>query len=117
LLVTNVTFSSFVIFLFFSAKYFFMENLSELSKNPGATFIDVRSPEEFAEERLPAALNIPVEIITHHIYEINGMSSPVILYCRTGVRSAIAYQILKASGIKDVHNGGSMYDLRFEIQH
>ena len=94
-----------------------MANLSELSKNPEATFIDVRSPEEYGEERIPAAVNIPVEIIANHVHEINGMSSPVILYCRSGVRSAMAYQILKASGINDVHNGGSMYDLRFEIQH
>ena len=55
--------------------------------------IDVRTPEEFAEGRLPGALNAPVETF-------DAASIPVeeeretILYCRSGNRSARAAQML-----------------------
>ena len=44
------------------------------------------------------------------------MNAPVLVYCRSGARSGMAASILKQAGLEDVVNGGSVYDLLFELQ-
>jgi phage shock protein E len=93
-----------------------MKTIHELLRDPSTRIIDVRSPGEFASEHLPDALNIPVEIIASRIEEIKAMNAPVLLYCRSGARSGMATSILKQAGMSEVYNGGSVYDLLFELQ-
>ncbi len=77
----------------------------------GAKIVDVRSTEEFGEEHYPNAVNIPVEQIQSRISEVGEKSSPVILYCASGSRSAYAARVLKNSGFTDVVNAGGLYDM------
>jgi len=63
--------------------------------------IDVRSPQEYEEERIPGAVSIPLESLRRRIDEI-PRDSGVILICETGARSYQAALILKAHGFKDV---------------
>ncbi|MFM2284525.1 MAG: hypothetical protein RLZZ543_21 [Bacteroidota bacterium] len=93
-----------------------MHSITQLLTTPGRTLIDVRSPMEFASEQLPGSLNFPVDTISQHVDEIKKMNQPIIVYCRSGARSAMACQILKEAGLSGFHNGGSIYDLQFEIQ-
>ena len=73
----------------------------------GAALIDVRSPAEFQSGHVPGALNIPVSEFAERLGEINT-SKGVILYCRSGIRSARAAAMLRAQGHQDVHNLGSI---------
>ena len=94
----------------------------------GTPVIDVREPQEFAEGHLPGAVNIPRGVLEFQVDghpAVNAKADPhlshrresVILYCRTGGRSALAAEALKRMGfdrplslaggwVRWVENGG-----------
>lgn len=73
----------------------------------GAIIIDVRTPNEFDQGRVPDSINIPVDRIAANTIRIKEMKRPVICCCASGERSSQAVKMLKAKGLKDVYNGGS----------
>ncbi len=73
----------------------------------GAIIIDVRTVNEYDQGRVPESINIPLNLIPQNIERIKGMERSVVLCCASGNRSGQAARVLKANGIKDVHNGGS----------
>lgn len=83
----------------------------QLLKNPAASIVDVRTNEEFNESHYPGAKHIPLDQVEQRINEFKEMSTPVILYCRSGNRSGKAMEILKLNGITDVYNGGGLNDM------
>ncbi len=77
-----------------------------------ATIIDVRTPEEYAGEHFKNAINIPLDQVQQRIDEFKEMPKPIIAYCRSGNRSAVAVSILKQHGIADALNGGGLDELK-----
>jgi len=77
-----------------------------------ATIVDVRTPEEYADEHFPNAINIPLDQVAQRINEFKEMPKPIVAYCRSGNRSGIAVSILKQNGINDAINGGGLDDLK-----
>ena len=75
------------------------------------TVVDVRSPQEFAGEHFPNAINIPLEQVSQKVNEFKEMPKPIVAYCRSGNRSGMAVSMLKQAGITDVINGGGLDDL------
>jgi rhodanese-related sulfurtransferase len=73
----------------------------------GAVVIDVRTPNEFDQGKVPDSINIPVDRINANVERIRAMKRPVILVCSSGNRSGTALRVLKERGVKDVYNGGS----------
>ncbi|MEH6472855.1 MAG: rhodanese-like domain-containing protein [Halopseudomonas sp.] len=75
----------------------------------GSLIIDVRTTEEYAASHLPNALHIPYQQIEKQfaLLEIRK-DRPVVLYCRSGNRSGIAYSILQDAGYTALHNGGGI---------
>jgi len=71
--------------------------------------IDVRTPEEFASGHIAGAINIPVEEIGARLDEI-PRDVPVVLYCRSGNRSAQAARILDGGGFEQVYDLGGIID-------
>src|SRR6188508_427138 len=74
----------------------------------GARLLDVRSPEEYAGGHLPGAVNIPVQELDRRMAEVGPRDGEVILYCRSGSRSARATELLRRHGFSRVHNLGPM---------
>ncbi len=74
----------------------------------GAALIDVRSPEEYAAGHIEGAKNIPVDEIGDRAAEVGDVHGPVVVYCRSGIRSARAKSTLEAAGFHHVHNLGGM---------
>jgi rhodanese-related sulfurtransferase len=74
----------------------------------GARLLDVRSPEEYAGGHLPGAVNIPVQQLDHRLAEVGPRDGELIVYCRSGHRSARATEILRQNGFTKVHNLGPM---------
>ncbi len=74
----------------------------------GARLIDVRSPGEFSSGHIERARNIPVGEIADRVDEIGNKDEPVVVYCRSGMRSAKAKSTLEAAGFTQVHNLGGM---------
>lgn len=71
-----------------------------------AIIIDVRSPKEFADNSNPASINIPLAELETKISDIDKEQT-VVVCCASGRRSAIAVEILKKHGFKNVINAGS----------
>lgn len=79
--------------------------------------IDVRTPEEFAAGHLEGALNIDHSVIDKRIGMTGvGKEDEVILYCRSGRRSAIALNSLKGMGYKKLLDYGGIEDARKKLQ-
>ncbi len=75
----------------------------------GAQLIDVRTPSEFKQGSAPGAKNVPVCLLKAEMRRFD-LKKPVIVYCRTGGRSAAAEQLLQRIGFQQVHNAGVMYN-------
>jgi rhodanese-related sulfurtransferase len=71
--------------------------------------LDVRTPQEFAGGHLANAVNIPVEELEARLSEI-PMGQPVVVYCRSGNRSADAASILNRAGYTQVLDLGGIID-------
>lgn len=70
------------------------------------TLIDVREKTELIKEgEISGAIHIPLREIENKIEKINKMTKPLILFCRSGSRSARAIKFLENLGIKDLYNG------------
>ena len=69
--------------------------------------IDVRTTEEFASGHIQGAVNIPVEELPQRLGEV-PQESPIVVYCRTGNRSAMAAQILVNAGYGPVFDLGGI---------
>ena len=80
------------------------------------TVVDVRSPQEFAGEHFPGAINIPLDQVPQKVDEIKEMPKPIIAYCRSGNRSGMAVTMLKQAGITDAVNGGGLDDLLQQVK-
>lgn len=74
----------------------------------GARLVDVRTPEEFAVEHIPGAVNIPVQDLDRRMGELEPKDQPVVVYCQSGNRSGRAAKLLKDAGYAAVHDLGPM---------
>jgi phage shock protein E len=74
----------------------------------GALLVDVRSPAEFAAGHIEGARNVPVGEVGQRARELGPTHRPVIVYCASGTRSAIAKRALVRAGFARVYNLGSM---------
>jgi adenylyltransferase/sulfurtransferase len=61
--------------------------------------VDVREPAEWEIVRIPGATLIPKGDIPAHLSEL-PQDKPIVLYCKSGVRSAEALATLKGAGFK-----------------
>lgn len=66
----------------------------------GALVLDVRTREEFASGHVLGAVNIPVQELAARIVEVGDRSRRVVVYCRSGGRSASAAGILEKAGYR-----------------
>lgn len=75
----------------------------------GAPLIDVRTPEEFEAGHVEGAINIPVDQVGNRLSEIKdlvaGKNNTLVIYCRSGNRSAQAARTLRAAGLEVVDFG------------
>ena len=67
----------------------------------GATVIDVREESEFAEGHIAGAINIPVRTLGQNLDQI-PTDGPVIIYCASGHRAAMATAALHVMGFDNV---------------
>lgn len=98
--------------------WLFLNRPSKADKNEvksmiekGSLIVDVRSPGEFATGAYPGAINIPVDQVQSRINEFGDKNRPIVVYCQSGGRSAMAQQMLRSAGYKNVVNGGGLRDM------
>jgi hydroxyacylglutathione hydrolase len=70
--------------------------------------VDVRGATEYAAGHLKGVPNIPLGYLTEHLAEL-PTSTPLVLHCQGGGRSAIAASVLSARGFTNVINMSGGY--------
>lgn len=86
--------------------YSYTDQKLEAAVAEGAMLVDVRTPGEFASGSVRGAINIPYDQVTRNLNQFEGKSA-IIVFCRSGARSAQAKNILERNGIKNVINGST----------
>ena len=66
-------------------------------KDASLYVLDVRAPEEYAAGHVPGAVNIPHDQVASRLAEV-PKDKDVVLYCRSGRRSALASEVLAGNG-------------------
>jgi len=88
----------------------------ELIAGGKAIVLDVRTPEEYGEDHIATAKNVPVDELDKRLAEVDKLvkdkAQPIVVYCAAGKRAARAKQTLEAAGYTNVVNGGGLNDLR-----
>jgi len=69
---------------------------------PGVTFLDCREPMEYNLGRIPGAVFIPLGAIEQKVEAAIPHERKVVVYCRSGNRSALAADMMQQMGYKDV---------------
>ena len=81
----------------------------ELMDEEKAVLIDVRTVQEYSDGHLEGSVNIGVESINTMIETmVKDKNTHIIVYCRSGNRSATAAQTLINLGYKNVYDLGAM---------
>jgi sulfur-carrier protein adenylyltransferase/sulfurtransferase len=85
-----------------------LKEMLDAGKDP--YLVDVREPVEFEIVKIPGGVLIPKDrILSGEALAELPQDKPLVLYCRTGVRSAEALAAVKAAGFKDaVHVQGGV---------
>lgn len=79
------------------------EEAMDIYKREDAIIIDVRTPEEYKENHIEGAINIPMYEVDNLKNEIFDKDAVILLYCKTGKRSKIVKEILMQNGYRNVY--------------
>lgn len=72
-----------------------------IEERPGMVILDVRNPSEFDDGHIEDAINIPVDYLAGRLDELSK-DNELLVYCRTGNRSARAVGILDDNGFTKI---------------
>jgi phage shock protein E len=89
-------------------------NYAELIKQ-GAVILDVRSKDEFASGHIIGSINISVDQLANNLTKLKDKNKPIITCCASGMRSAMAKNVLKSNGYSQVYNGGGWSSLQGKL--
>lgn len=65
--------------------------------------LDVRSQQEYQQSHIKGAINISYDLLETKIELLKDYKNkPIVVYCRTGRRAQVAYQILQKEGFKQL---------------
>ncbi len=79
--------------------------------------IDVREEDEYAQGHIAGALLVPYgEIADRADSELVDKDQTILVYCRSGRRSAIAAQTLAELGYTDVKDFGGIIDWPYDVE-
>ncbi len=91
------------------------EGKALLEDTPGMMLVDVRGADEYEAGHIPGAILIPNESIgDQEPAELPDHDAPIIVYCRTGVRSAEAAKKLADLGYTAVYDMGGIQSWPYE---
>ncbi|MAJ27681.1 MAG: hypothetical protein CME52_07595 [Halieaceae bacterium] len=94
------------------------DDLVEIQQGLGSPIIvDVRSEGEYASGAIDGALNHPLQGLPGTLLDMGvELDEEVIVYCRSGRRSAQAKTLLKEAGFQLVFDGGPMTQLERALE-
>lgn len=73
--------------------------LEQIEAQTAPVILDVRSAREYSEGHIPGAINIEFRQLPKRLSEIpTTKGQPIVIYCETGVRAAVANATLQNAG-------------------
>jgi phage shock protein E len=99
-------FLSLIAYLFWRGTVVAM--IARQSVSMGARLVDAGTAEEFDLAHVSGSVNIPAEDIARRQGEIGPRGQEVVIYARSGYRSAWAAHVLRSIGYRSVVNVGPM---------
>ena len=78
-------------------------NLAERVKDNNLKLLDVREPHELEISAIPNAINIPLGSLASRLSELDS-ADEMVVFCKTGGRSARALELLVTAGFKKIKN-------------
>ena len=91
------------------------EAKARMDENPDLILLDVRTQEEYDEEHIPRAVCLPNEMIAADMPFPFAKDTELLLYCRSGHRSAEAAEKLRDLGFSNVFDFGGILDWPYDI--
>jgi rhodanese-related sulfurtransferase len=89
------------------------EAVTLINKDTNITLLDVRSIDEFKAGHLRSATLIPLDKLKANLNKLSASKgNPILVYCRSGMRSVAAARILEANGFKPVNIKGGIIGLK-----
>jgi rhodanese-related sulfurtransferase len=89
-------------------RIFYWNELSAITADD--LLIDVRTAEEFENEKIPNAINIPIDEFRDRLGEL-PKNKRIYIYCEAGLRGYLAQRILLQNGYDQVQNLSGGYQL------
>lgn len=77
--------------------------------------VDVRTPAEYEAGHIPTAINIPYQNVATDLPENSG-DRVIVVYCRSGRRSGIAFEALRSKGYERLVDFGGIVRWRGELE-
>ena len=90
------------------------EAKQRMDENSEAVVLDVRTQEEFDQGHIPGAVCLPNEFIAADMPFPFTKDTELLLYCRSGRRSAEAAKKLRDMGFSNVYDFGGSIDWPYE---
>lgn len=89
---------------------------ADLEAGKDFVLLDVRTKEEFREGHIEGAVNIPLPKLAYEIEdEVPEKDQIIVLYCRSGVRTLTAAEILKDLEYTKVYDMGGIMSWPYEV--
>jgi len=86
--------------------------------NQNVVIVDVRTPAEFSSGHIPGAISLELNEIRYMVnFVILDVNQTILVYCRSGVRSAEASAILAEMGYRNVYDFGGILSWTGDIQY
>lgn len=77
--------------------------------------IDVRTKEEYEEMHIDGAILVPLDVVDREIEKVAQKDEILLVYCRSGVRSKQASQIMARKGYKNIYEFGGIINWSFDV--
>ena len=87
-------------------------SVEELKNKEEQYILDVRTIEEYNQNHIDGAINIPLDELRENLEKLDK-SKEIVVHCHSGLRSYLACRILKQKGynVKNLIGGYIMYDI------
>jgi phage shock protein E len=74
----------------------------------GGLLVDVRTEEEYVSGHIDNAVNVPLQELPGKAPALVAERKPIVVYCRSGMRSGAARRLLRDAGASHVYDLGAM---------
>lgn len=84
------------------------QGVKEFRETPAAVLLDVRTPQEYREVRIPGSVNAPLQSLSQEGSVPAGKDAALFVYCHSGARSGQAVKLLERMGYTNAKNIGGI---------